>query len=813
MQTAAANQERRNTSRKPRTTLPQLKGTVMKTVRPRLAILALPLLAALAMPLQADTIYWDGGSGNWSDVTKWSTAPSATTPDPATKPGAADTIVLSQSTVAIQSTLSLTGDEAAFGILNTAAASGNTTIQDSGADRTLTLGAGGITHNVPRDLYLGNGSGTLLNIRLDGSQTWNSVWSGTGGYTIIPRSDARISRTASDTIDRTLVLNYFYNGHSSLFAAEFADGGTGGSLALWKVGKGTLYPVGAMNYTGGTTISQGGMQFTTTSLPTGGSLVLRGTAPNTGLIFSGTSTTFTPTDLRLESGVNTLRLDATSTLNMGSFARSPGSVLRIADLSGQTYNTSRSNVNGILGPWAVTAGYLYVRENGSGVLEAVALSTAVGESGLTDPTANYTLSGGVTLTGSRAANTINQGTGFGQSINLGSSGENNLTLNGVMANFGGWTVSRSGSSTGKLIIGDSKELVITGSAFFSSSVPIVDNPAGASTLAFAQWINGATALILSGDNTYSGGTIFSPAAREARLEINSATALGTGPLYLNGVSGDLAGNLNTVQLDNRSAADITLVNNNAQYWNDNFTFLGTRGLNMGTGAVSLGSYPGTTRTVQVDANTLTIGGTISNGTHPHLPTTALTKTGAGTLALTGNSTYTGATTVTAGTLRVDGAITSNVTVDGATLQGIGKTGSITVRNGGIVAPGNSIGDLTVGTATFADGTLQIEIGPGADTDTLIVTGDLNLLPGSVLRIYPAIGWAGLSTDPLISVSGTVNGWFSQVYYDGVLVADPFAGLGSAKLAWVGGDLLFIPEPASAVLLGLAGLLARRRRRT
>jgi hypothetical protein len=35
----------------------------------------------------AAPVYWDGGSGNWDDLTKWSTAAGATTPDPLTIPG------------------------------------------------------------------------------------------------------------------------------------------------------------------------------------------------------------------------------------------------------------------------------------------------------------------------------------------------------------------------------------------------------------------------------------------------------------------------------------------------------------------------------------------------------------------------------------------------------------------------------------------------------------------------------------------------------------------------------------------------------
>ena len=69
---------------------------------------------------------------------------------------------------------------------------------------------------------------------------------------------------------------------------------------------------------------------------------------------------------------------------------------------------------------------------------------------------------------------------------------------------------------------------------------------------------------------------------------------------------------------------------------------------------------------------------------------------AGTTILTAASTYTGPTIINGGTLSVNGSIASSaVTVNaGGTLGGNGTVGSTTV-NGGRLAPGNSIGLLTV----------------------------------------------------------------------------------------------------------------------
>jgi len=74
----------------------------------------------------------------------------------------------------------------------------------------------------------------------------------------------------------------------------------------------------------------------------------------------------------------------------------------------------------------------------------------------------------------------------------------------------------------------------------------------------------------------------------------------------------------------------------------------------------------------------------------------LEKLGAGKLTLTGSSGYTGATTVTAGVLAVNGQISSAVTV--ATGAMVGGSGMISgaLSGAGTVSPGNSPGILTAG---------------------------------------------------------------------------------------------------------------------
>jgi autotransporter-associated beta strand protein len=187
-------------------------------------------------------------------------------------------------------------------------------------------------------------------------------------------------------------------------------------------------------------------------------------------------------------------------------------------------------------------------------------------------------------------------------------------------------------------------------------------------LSYAVGGTGIGTITLSGANTYSGGTTLVA----GQLNINNGgssaanSAIGTGPLTIAGGA-----------IDNTSAGDVALHPNNAQNWNADVTYVGSaRNLNLGSGAVTLN----TNRTVTVSGNKLTVGGSISGSGF------SLTKSGAGTLALTGNNTYTGATTNGAGTLILAG---TNSYAGGTVISG----GQVQVGAGG------ATGDVGTGPVT------------------------------------------------------------------------------------------------------------------
>ena len=156
------------------------------------------------------------------------------------------------------------------------------------------------------------------------------------------------------------------------------------------------------------------------------------------------------------------------------------------------------------------------------------------------------------------------------------------------------------------------------------------------------------------------------------------------------------------------------------------------------------------------SNDLTVAGAITgSGT--------LRQIGSGTTMLTGDSSgFTGTTQVETGALSVNGKLGGTLTVlAGGQLQGVGIVGDVSVF--GTIAPGNSIGTMTVGNITFQPGSIyQVEVNANGQSDRIVATGTATLNGGSVQVLAGQGNYLPSTTYTILTAAGGRTGTFTGV---------------------------------------------------
>jgi len=391
------------------------------------------------------------------------------------------------------------------------------------------------------------------------------------------------------------------------------------------------------------------------------------------------------------------------TIQNGSTLTSNG-LIRIGQGLG---GTGVLTVTGTGSQWTTSVGLLIVGLSGTGTLNIQDGGQVTAQAGIrlgNNSAGSGTLN--ISNGGALATTVLNKGSGAGQA---------NFD-NGILR---ATTNSPSGFITG--FAGSQLNLAAGGLTVDTAGFTIgTDTTSGFSGVG-GLTVTGGGIFNLAANNTYTGATVINAGSTLALLGVGSVASssrvVANGTFDASGISG--AGT--------------------------NIRSLG------GSGLVTLG-----TKNLTITNANDVFSGTLSG-------TGALTIAG-GMQTLSGNNAgYTSLTTVQGGTLAVNGVLGGPINVLSAgRLQGIGTVGDTT--NAGVIAPGNSIGTLTIaGNYTGNGGTLQIESALGGDsspTDKLVVTGNT---AGSTFVRVTNVGGTGAQTVEgikIVDVGGASNGTFT-----------------------------------------------------
>nr|WP_280821664.1 autotransporter-associated beta strand repeat-containing protein [Mesorhizobium soli] len=626
-----------------------------------------------------------------------------------------------------------------------------------------------------------------------------------------------------------------FNHDSSNYEFNAAISGAG---SVNHNGTGATVLAGANSYKGATTINAGslyinGNQSAATGLTTvnsGGTLGGKGTIGGDVVVANGGA--INPGDLSTAPG--TLTIDGHLTLNGGSTLNySFGQ----ANVAGGALN-DLINVGGDL----VLGGTLNVKTSGGGnfdpgIYRIINYTGSLTNNGLaigTIPSSNFYVqtsinhqvnlvnTAGMALRywdGADVANKNNgkiEGGDGSWQANAGGTGNDNWTEDGTAnAPFEDAAFAVFMGAAGTVTVDSSLGVVKAGGMQFltdgyvivggpitlaggtSSVIRVGDGTTGGAgiTARIASDLTGNTrlvksdmgTLILSGANSYTGGTAINGGTLQVAADANLGAA--SGGLSFNGgalhTTADVASSRDvtltgtgtlrtaastTLTLDGsvsgagalvKDGAGSLLLLGNAAHTGGTTIAQGTLQLgNGGTSGGLTGSIVNDGLLVANRSNSLNLDGLISGSG-------AFTQAGTGTTILAGANSYKGATTVSAGTLLINGdqsAATGTTTVAmGATLGGAGIIGGdVSIADGAALAPGStttSAGTLTIkGSLSLTSGSMlnmqfgEANVAGGVLNDLVNVGGDLTLggtlnvsvTPGGVFGagIYRVINYGG-----------------------------------------------------------------------
>jgi autotransporter-associated beta strand protein len=592
--------------------------------------------------------------------------------------------------------------------------------------------------------------------------------SGYTGYNVLTSGFTGGTNTTDDQIanstgNLTLTSNYTAN---SLDINNTSSQSLGlGGFALVLTNGGLLYG-GSAPFTIGSSVGDGTLNSTPTdlviqALGTGG-LTINSTIINGSTLTVAGTGTVTLNGANTYTGATSIETGATVSItgngNIG--AQATGAAL---NLDGGTLQAAGATTYGLYNGTAGTNNRAVNLGGGGGTFDVtngtnLTVAGVIADSTLAGTNNNVTTEGGLTKTDSGTLNLTGANTYLGATVinggvlstttlaNGGTAsgiGESVATANALILNTGELSYTGAAATTTNrdfTVEGGSADLDASGGATdtvtFSALSPIWYAASGneAITLSGANtgantldlgindpgYVNsgytGSTSLIKSGAgtwvingiDTYSGGTTVSAGILQLGTGDNSALGSTTNSLTVNGGDLDLNSNSVTVGAFSGSGGSVESTTGGA-----------TLTVNQGTGITN------------------TFGGTLINGGG----TLSLTQAG-GQTTLTGANTYTGATTVTTGTLALgSGGSLGATTVSagaGATLLAKTSNGGIS-GNVSLASTSNlsledgGLGSLTIGGTLTLNGStdkIDLDLLGGTGTDQITVNGGALLGTGN-----------------------------------------------------------------------------------